>query len=128
MFSNVGLMPKTSVLHCIQHNFSFVVESARIETPVELPSAPLVQMSTSDHMRVVDGPAAQKTQVTDLHVLIVEDNAINRRSSLSSFARQAVRKFMLPITVSMLLNFCRQLPSSNPLAWNRFLYPLSYLT
>jgi CheY-like chemotaxis protein len=55
------------------------VESARIETPVELPSAPLVQTSTSDHMRVVDGPAAQKTQVTDLHVLIVEDNAINQK-------------------------------------------------
>ncbi|KAG9731220.1 hypothetical protein KCU73_g11651, partial [Aureobasidium melanogenum] len=30
-------------------------------------------------MRVVDGPAAQKTQVPDLHVLLVEDNAINQK-------------------------------------------------
>jgi hypothetical protein len=49
--------------------FAFYVESARIESPVEPPSAPLAQTSISDHMRVVDGPVAQRTQVTDLHVL-----------------------------------------------------------
>lgn len=49
--------------------FAFFVETARIETPAEPPSAQLAQTSIKDHMRVVDGPAAQKTQVPDLHVL-----------------------------------------------------------
>jgi CheY-like chemotaxis protein len=55
------------------------VETARIEPPVESPAAELAQTSISDHMRVVDGPTAQSTQVTDLHVLLVEDNAINQK-------------------------------------------------
>jgi CheY-like chemotaxis protein len=59
--------------------FAFYVESARIESPVEPPSALLAQTSISDHMRVVDGPAARNTQVTDLHVLLVEDNLINQK-------------------------------------------------
>ncbi|KAH0079977.1 histidine kinase, partial [Aureobasidium melanogenum] len=49
--------------------FAFFVETARIESPPEPPSAQLAQTSIKDHMRVVDGPAAQKTQVPDLHVL-----------------------------------------------------------
>ncbi|KAG9855502.1 histidine kinase, partial [Aureobasidium melanogenum] len=59
--------------------FAFFVETARIELPPEPPSAQLAQTSIKDHMRVVDGPAAQKTQVPDLHVLLVEDNAINQK-------------------------------------------------
>ncbi|KAH0334330.1 histidine kinase, partial [Aureobasidium melanogenum] len=59
--------------------FAFFVETARIESPPEPPSAQLAQTSIKDHMRVVDGPAAQKTQVPDLHVLLVEDNAINQK-------------------------------------------------
>ncbi|KAG9528265.1 histidine kinase, partial [Aureobasidium melanogenum] len=59
--------------------FAFFVETARIESPPEPPSAQLAQTSIKDHMRVVDGPTAQKTQVPDLHVLLVEDNAINQK-------------------------------------------------
>ncbi|KAI4726566.1 hypothetical protein E4T49_05605 [Aureobasidium sp. EXF-10728] len=59
--------------------FAFFVETARIESPIEPPSAQLAQTSIKDHLRVLDGPAAQKTQTSDLHVLLVEDNAINQK-------------------------------------------------
>ncbi|KAK6003648.1 hypothetical protein QM012_009419 [Aureobasidium pullulans] len=59
--------------------FAFFVETARIDSPPEPPSAQLAQTSIKDHMRVVDGPAAQRVQVPDLHVLLVEDNAINQK-------------------------------------------------
>ncbi|THW84192.1 hypothetical protein D6D15_09039 [Aureobasidium pullulans] len=59
--------------------FAFYIKTARVEIPVEPPTAELAQTSISDHMRVVDGPTAQKPQTADLHVLVVEDNAINQK-------------------------------------------------
>ncbi|KAI5203286.1 hypothetical protein E4T38_05180 [Aureobasidium subglaciale] len=59
--------------------FAFYLETARVETSVQPPSAKIAQTSISDHMRVVDGPAALRTQAQDLHVLVVEDNAINQK-------------------------------------------------
>ncbi|THW14673.1 hypothetical protein D6D23_09290 [Aureobasidium pullulans] len=59
--------------------FAFYIKTARVEITVEPPTAELAQTSISDHMRVVDGPTAQKPQTADLHVLVVEDNAINQK-------------------------------------------------
>lgn len=59
--------------------FAFYIKTARVEIPVEPPTAELAQTSISDHMRVVDGSTAQKPQTADLHVLVVEDNAINQK-------------------------------------------------
>ncbi|KAI5206823.1 hypothetical protein E4T39_02402 [Aureobasidium subglaciale] len=59
--------------------FAFYVETARVESPIEPPSVQLAQTSITDHMRVMDGPAALRTQAQDLHVLVVEDNAINQK-------------------------------------------------
>ncbi|TIA69380.1 hypothetical protein D6C83_01394 [Aureobasidium pullulans] len=44
--------------------FAFYIKTARVEIPVEPPTAELAQTSISDHMRVVD---------------VVEDNAINQK-------------------------------------------------
>ena len=49
--------------------FAFYVRTVRVETSVEPPITSLGQTSISDHMRIIDGPAAQKTQAPDLHVL-----------------------------------------------------------
>ncbi|KAI4781493.1 hypothetical protein E4T52_03577 [Aureobasidium sp. EXF-3400] len=59
--------------------FAFYVETARIEAPVETPAAQLAQTSASDHPQALDVPAVRKTDTPDLHVLVVEDNAINQK-------------------------------------------------
>ncbi|KAI5247473.1 hypothetical protein E4T43_01879 [Aureobasidium subglaciale] len=59
--------------------FAFYVETARVETSIQPPSAKMAQTSIGGHMRLMDGPAALRTQVQDLHVLVVEDNAINQK-------------------------------------------------
>lgn len=117
--------------------FAFFVETARIESPPEPPSAQLAQTSIKDHMRVVDGPAAQNTQVPDLHVLCEYDCCqirviansqkwsrtmpSTKRFFLSSFVKQVAPEFMLQTTALTLLNFCRPLLSTSLLELNRYL-------
>lgn len=115
--------------------FAFYVETARTEAPVEPPAAQSAQTSSGDHLRVVDGPIARKTQASDLHVLGEYHSTIRQDDALLTVIvvegeyhttiyendpSLTVRKTTLLTKRSLLNNYARQVAQ-------RFMLPITVL-
>jgi hypothetical protein len=121
--------------------FAFYVETARIEAPVEPPAAQSAQTSSSDHLRVVDGPIARVTQASDLHVLGEYHSTIRQNDALLTVIvvegeyhttiyendpSLTVRKTTLLTKRSLLNNYARQVAQRSMLPITVLMLSKSY--